>query len=139
MKKALRALGIAGLAVGVFAYPAAWAVDRAAGVDALVVAAADPASVETNRGLWELNGSEKSEVAGIYGAPSKAPVRLVRPAEANVLHPKEDPALTLYLLRADDHPLQAQTLWYFALPATIGGLVAGAALLLFARRAKPAA
>lgn len=136
MKKALRILGFAGIAAGVLAYPAAFAMDRAAGTDALIVQAADPVSVETNRGLWELNGSEKAEVPGIYGSPTKAPTRLVCAKAANLLQPKEDPARTLYLLKGDDHPLQAQTLWYFALPSTIGGIVAGTVLLWLSRRRK---
>jgi len=141
MKKALRILGFAGIAVGILAYPAAFAVDRAAGTDALIVQAADPASVETNRGLWELNGGEKAEVPGIYGSPTKAPTRLVCANSANILQPKEDPAVTLYLLKGDDHPLQAQTLWFFALPSTIGGVVAGAVLLWLScrKRAVPGA
>jgi hypothetical protein len=136
LRKALRILGFAGLAVGVLAYPLAFAADRAAGVDAIVVAAADDKSVEVNRGLWELNDKPKDGVASIYGTPAKGTVRLVAPPADRVLHPKEDPSLTLYLARTGDHPLQAQTLWYFALPSTIGGLVAGTALLWIACRMK---
>lgn len=136
MRKVLRLLGFAGIAVGVLAYPLAFAADRAAGVDALVVAAADDRSVEVNRGLWELNDRPKDGVASIYGTPAKGTVRLVAPPADRILHPKEDPSLTLYLSRAGDHPLQAQTLWYFALPTTIGGLVAGAGLLWLACRMK---
>ena len=140
MGRIVRNLGIAGLAVGVLAYPAAWAVDRAAGEEVLVVQAADPSSVETNRGLWELNGSAKEEVPGIYGSPTKAPVRLVFAEAANVLRPKEDPTRALYLLREDDHPLQARTLYFFALPATVAGLAGGALLLWLScrRKAEPA-
>jgi hypothetical protein len=136
VKKALRVLGFAGLAVGVLAYPAAFAVDRAAGTDALIVQAADADSVATNRGMWEINGSPKAEVPGIYGSPTKAPVRLVCAKAEALVRPPEDPSLTLYLMQAGDHPLQAQTLWYFALPATLGGLVAGALLLWLSGRKK---
>ena len=133
MQGLLRVLGFAGLALGVLAYPAAWAVDRAAGTEVLIVMARDAASEETERGLWELNGSERAEAASIYGTPTKEPVRLVFADPARVLRPKEDPSLVLYLLRDGD---QAQTLWYFALPATAGGLVAGAALLFLSSRMK---
>ncbi len=132
MKKVLRVFGFAGLAVGVLAYPAAFALDRAAGTDALVVTAADAAIVEVNRATWD--GTSKAEVPGLYGSPFKAPERIVFADPANLLHPKEDPTQTLYLLKGSDHPLQAQTLFYFALPATIGGLIAGAALLWLACR-----
>ena len=131
-------LGILGMAVGALAYPAAWGIDRASGIEVLQVWAAAPADVETNRGLWELNGSEKTEVAGIYGTPTGQPQRVVFVDLAKVIHPREDPALALFLAAKEDHPLQAQTLYYFALPATVGGLVVGAALYLFARRRKGA-
>lgn len=132
MKKVLRALGFAGLAVGALAYPAAFALDRAAGTDALIVTAADAAIVEVNRAGWD--GTSKVEVPGLYGSPFKGTERLVFADPANLLHPKEDPSQTLYLLKGSDHPLQAQTLFYFALPATVGGLLAGAALLWLACR-----
>ena len=136
----LRPLGAAALAVGVLAYPAAWAVDAVAGRDLLVVEAADAAAVEVNRGLWELNGSPKAEVAGIYGPPvGKGATRLVGVPESKVLRPKEDPTLAIYLKAADDHPVQAQTLYYFALPAALGGTVVGAGLMLLAARRKRAA
>ena len=136
MKKALRILGIAALAVGVFAYPLAYAVDRASGLDVVVVQAADPASVETNRGLWELNGGEKSEVAGIYGTPSKEIERIVFASEADLLRPKEDPALTLFLKRDGNKEIQSQTLWYFALLGTMGGLAGGGLLFWIGSRGK---
>lgn len=122
--KVLRFLGFAALAVAVLAYPAAWAIDRAAGTEALIVSAADEASVDANRGLWELNGKPKGEVASIYGTPSKEPARLIAPPAEKILHPKEDPSLTLYLAKGSDHPLQAQTLWYFAPLAIVGAFVA---------------
>ncbi len=136
MKKALRILGFAGLAVGVLAYPAAFVVDRAAGIEVVVVQAADTASVETNRGLWELNGGEKAEVPGIYGTPSKGTERVVFAREADLLRPKEDPSRTLFLKREGNKELQSQTLWYFALLFSIGGIGAGAALLWLSGRGK---
>lgn len=145
MKKILRILGLAGLAVGVLAYPAAFAVDRAAGMDVILVSPRDEAGIAIERFNWESEGSPRAPVhiAEIYGNPFEkgAPTRLVFAKEGNLLRPKEDPATTLYLLRGDDHPLQAMTLWYFALPSTIGGLVAGAVLLWLSCRkgAAPAA
>jgi hypothetical protein len=134
VKKTLAAAGIAILAAAVLAHPAAWILDRAAGTDVLLVTAVDPAAVEANRVLWEMDGSPKGEVPGLYGTPSKAPIRLVAPAEGSLLRPKEDPDRLLYLLRDGDHPLQVQTLWYFALLGTIAGIPAGAALLWLGRR-----
>ena len=137
MKRLLRGLGFAGIAVGVLAYPLAFAAGAAAGRELLVVeAAGDAAAVEANRGLWELNGSPKGKSAAeIYGSVQNTE-RLLFVPEEKVLVPKEDPSLSLYLKKPGDHPLQAQTLLYFALPATIGGLVAGGALLFLASRRK---
>jgi hypothetical protein len=137
--RVLRVLGYAAFGLGVLAYPLAFAMDRAAGIEALVVTASDDASVAANRGLWELDGKPKDGVAAIYGTPSKTPARLVGAPADRILHPKEDPSLTLYLLRTGDHPLQAMTLYYFALPATLGGLVAGTALLWYVCRRKKSA
>ena len=136
MKSLLRGLGFAGIAVGVLAYPLAFGANAVLGQDLLVVEAADAASVDANRGLWELDGSKKDGVAAIYGTPRPPAARLLLVPADRVLHPKEDPSLAIYLKRAGDHPTQAQTLVFFALPATIGGLVAGAALLFLASRKK---
>ena len=129
-------LGILGVAIGALAYPVAWGIDRASGIDVLQVWAAPAKEVEFKRGMWELNGSERDGVAGIYGTPTGKSERVVFIDTAKVLHPREDPALTLYLAAQQDHPLQARTLYFFALPTTIGGLVVGAALFLIARRKK---
>ena len=128
-------LGVGALVVGALVYPAAWALDRAAGVDLLIVTAADDASVAANRGLWEMDGGPKKEVPSIYGTPGKEPMRFVFVGSDRVFRPKEDPSLSLYLLRAGDHPLQAQTLYFFALPTALGAVMTGAARLLLGRRA----
>ena len=134
MKALLRGLGFAGIAVGLLAYPVAYGVGAAAGRDLLIVeAAGDPAAVDANRGLWEIDDKPKDGVAKIYGTPSEVE-RLVFVPEEKVLHPKEDPSLSIYLKQPGDHPTQAQTLFFFAKFATIGGLVAGAALLFLGRR-----
>lgn len=129
--------GTAALALGLLALPAAWAADRAAGRDVLLVTAADPASVEVQRGLWELDGSPRAGVPAIYGTPSKEPVRVVFAGEDRILRPKEDPSLALYLKQGDDHPLQARTLYYAGVPAAVGGILVGAAMLLVGRRRRP--
>jgi hypothetical protein len=138
VKRLLRVLGIAGLLLGVLAYPAAFAVDAACGRDLLIVeASGDAGAVDTQRGLWEIDGSPKAGVPAIYGTP-RGVERLVLVPEEKVLRPKEDPSLSIYLKKQGDHPNQAQTLYYFALPAAIGGVVAGALLLLLASRMKAA-
>lgn len=132
-------LGFGALAVGALVYPAAWALDRAAGIDLLVVTAADDVSVAANRGLWEMDGSPKKEVPSIYGTPAKEPVRFVFVAADRVFRPKEDPSFSLYLLRQGDHPTQARSLYFFALPTAIGAVLTGVVLLLLGRRAAKAA
>ena len=111
-----RAIAAALFALAALSYLAAWAIDRAAGEELLPVTAADETTVAANRGLWELNDRPKGEVAAIYGTPAKNPVRIVFASRARVLRPKEDPALALYVMPPGDHPLQAQTLYFFALP-----------------------
>ena len=98
------------------------------------MAAADETSVRTNRGLWELDDSPQGKVAEIYGTPAKGVERILFAPADRILRPKEDPALTLYLNRGDDHPLQVQTVYYFGVPTAIGGVLVGLALLLLARR-----
>jgi hypothetical protein len=129
-----KVLGAGALAVGALVYPAAWALDRAAGIDLLIVTAADDASVAANRGLWEMDGGPKKEIPSIYGTPGKEPMRFVFVPAERVFRPKEDPSLALYLLREGDHPLQSQTLYFFALPTAIGAVVTGVILLLLGRR-----
>jgi len=133
MKALLKMLGLIALAVALLILPAAWGADRAGGRDLLVVEASSEDVVETNRGLWELDGGGKEGVAAIYGTP-RGTERLLFVPERKVLVPKEDPSLSIYLKKGDDHPLQAQTLWYFALPTAVGAAVAGVVLLLLSRR-----
>ena len=108
-------------------------------MDVRIVAAADDASVKTNRGLWELDESPGDKIPEIYGTPAKGVERIVFAPGDRILHPKEDPALTLYLNRGDDHPLQVQTVYYFGVPTAIGGVLVGLALLLVGRRRARAA
>jgi hypothetical protein len=145
VKKALRILGFAGLAVGVLAYPAAFAMDRVAGQDVILVSPRDEAQIAIERFNWESEGSPKAPVhiAEIYGNPFEKgrPMRLVAPRAEALFHPPEAPEVTLFFKKDSENPFQAMTLWYFAFPATIGGLVAGALLLWLScrKKAEPAA
>jgi hypothetical protein len=137
--KALRAISLASVAAGVLALPAAWALDRAAGRELLPVLAADAATVAVNRELR----SEGDPVAALYGAPAEKPVRLLFVPAEKILVPEEDRSLALYMKQEGDHPLQAQTLYFFGGWATAGFLLSGLAGLavasLLSRRAKAAA
>jgi hypothetical protein len=126
----LRPISLAAIIAGAISLPAAWALDRAAGVELLPVLAADEATVSVNRDLW----SEGEPVAPIYGAPAERPVRVLFVPEEKILRPKEDPSLALYMKNEGDHPLQAQTLYFFGTYATAGFLLAGAAGLFLASR-----
>ena len=143
MKKAFRILGIAGLAVGVLAYPAAFAIDQAAGVDVILASRYDEAVSAIERFNWQNEGSPRdpAQVAGIYGKPFNEgrPVRLVSPSKDALFHPPEAPEVTLYFKKDSDNPLQVKSLWFFALAATLGGLVAGGGLLWLSCRKKGAA
>ena len=138
MGLSLKVVGLGAVVTGLLVLPGVWVLDRACGRDVLLVDAADAASVEVQRGLWELDDSPKAGVPAIYGTPSRGSERVVFAGEDKILHPKEDPSLTLYLKRGDDHPIQAQMLWYFGVPTAVGGVLLGAALLLWARRKRKA-
>ena len=134
MGLSLRVVGLGAVVTGLLVLPAVWAIDSAAGRDVLLVDAADASSVEVQRGLWELDESPRAGVPAIYGTPSRGIERVVFAGEDRILHPREDPTLILYLKRGDDHPIQAQMLWYFGVPTAIGGVLLGGVLLLLARR-----
>ena len=137
MGLSLRVVGLGAIVTGFLVLPAVWAVDRAAGRDVLLVEASDEKGVEVQRGLWrDLDGSPKEGIPAIYGTPTGTE-RIVFAGEDTILHPKEDPSLTLYLKRGDDHPIQTQMLWYFGVPTAVGGVLLGIVLLLLARRKRP--
>ena len=140
MRNLILVLTILAFAIGVLAYPAAKIVDAVAGTDALIVDAVDDESVDVNRGLRELeDDADRGPVADIYGTPADSSVRLVFADPGKLLHPEEDPSLTLYLKRGEDHPLQAQLLYFFAVRSTIAGILFGAiGAFLVRRMRKPA-
>ena len=113
--------------------------DRILGGDFRIVEARDEAEWPLERGDWAAGGRRKEGIPEIYGTPTRKVERLVFVPEGSILRPREDPSLTLYLKRGDDHPFQAQTLYYLGVVAAIGGVLVGIALLLLGRRrAKPA-
>jgi hypothetical protein len=133
VKGLLRVLGAGAVVVGVLVLAGVWLLDGSAGRDLLVVEAFADDVVETNRGLWELDGGVREEVPGIYGTPRNVE-RLVFVPEERVVRPAEDPSLALYLKSGDDHPLQVRTLWFFGVPTAVGGVLVGGILLLLSRR-----
>ncbi|MHC4820940.1 MAG: hypothetical protein ACYTDX_04380 [Planctomycetota bacterium] len=132
MRGLLLTLTVLATMIAVLVCPAALLLDRTAGADYTIVNAVDAETVEVNRVLW----SEGEPVAEIYGIPSTEPERLLFANESNVLHPEEDPSLNLYLKRGDDHPLQAQLVWFIASRAAVGALVAAIAGFVLLRRMK---
>jgi hypothetical protein len=138
--KPLRLLGIAGLALGVFAYPAVLLLDRSCGTEVIMIAPRDEGDVALERFNWTNEGARKEPhlVAEIYGKPfdKGETKRLLSPDAAKILHPKEDPTVTLFLKGDQDNPLQVQTLWYFAPFLAAGGLGAGGLLFWLSCRKK---
>ncbi|KAF0244602.1 MAG: hypothetical protein FD180_2364 [Planctomycetota bacterium] len=87
--------------------------------------AADEGMVELNRSFWEPG----QPVAAIYGQPTDKRIRVVRPDPARTIVPREDPSLTLLRVDSTYHPLQLQTVAYFAKWCTVAN--AAVALVCF--------
>ncbi|MDQ7006712.1 MAG: hypothetical protein Q9Q40_05735 [Acidobacteriota bacterium] len=96
------------------------ALDRFAGREVLMMAAYDTPTIAINRAL-HVPGDP---VAEIYGNPLSRTVRVLFVGEPRIVHPREDPALSLLPVdkSAAENPLQVQTLWFFA-RFVIGGLL----------------
>ena len=124
----------AGLVVALALPLAATLVDVGLGREVLLIAPHDPAVVTLNRSLW----SAGEPVAEIYGSPMSAPTKVLLFGDLKVLHPEEEPALSLLPVSSDARrPIQVRTLWW-AVQLAAAGLGAVAAVLLglsfFARR-----
>lgn len=132
MRSLLLVLTVLATLVAVLACPTALMLDRTAGEDYTIVNAVDQDTIDVNRELW----SEGEPVAEIYGIPSTETERLLFANEANVLRPEEDPSLNLYLKRGEDHPLQAQLVWFIASRSAAAGLLAAIAGFVLLGRMK---
>lgn len=99
---------------------------RRAAQQVTLVAAAGPEEVAANQALW----TPGEPVAEIYGLPAATPAYLVFPQPARLVHPKEAPTLTLYLVdkQKGENPLQLKTVQFFARWALLGS---GIAMLTF--------
>ncbi len=104
---------------------AAYLTDLGLGRDVLLIAPYDPAVVTLNRSLW----SAGEPVAEIYGSPMSASTKVLVFGDLQVLHPEEEPALSLVpVASGGKRPLQVQTLWWAARLAVVG--LAGATAVL---------
>ncbi len=134
-------LGIAAVVVGVVAYPAAWLVDRVWGRDVIALQAdPDAAQIEVSQATFDdtLKGAERLDaIVDIYGGtPRRPPVaeRYLFVPEGEVVHPKEDPSLSLLRARqGGGYRYQSKSLLFLAAAAAVGALAGGVALLVLRR------
>jgi hypothetical protein len=130
----VRAVAVVAASVALLAWPAAFAVDRLLGLDAVVVRPFPPAEVDRHRAAFAARaaGAEDEDVARLYGE-SFGRFRVVVRDDGRVLHPPEKPSLAIY--RAEDGvPLQARTVFFAARFAAVGGAVLALVAFLATRR-----
>jgi hypothetical protein len=136
--KILFGASVAGL---VLVYPLAYGLERTFGRDVIRITPGDPATVALNRETFdpsfEVDSSAPPEkqkqqlrraIAEIYGQNASETERLVFLDESRIIEPEEDPSLTLYQVRGEEHPTQAKLLYFIAKFAAIGFAVGAAAL-----------
>ncbi len=149
--KILLIMSLAGL---VLAYPLAYGLERMFGREVVRITPGDPGTVALNRDTFDpeldVDSSAPPEkqkeqlrraIAEIYGQNASAPEVLVFLDEARIIEPPEDPDLTLYKVRGEEHPTQAKLLYFIAKFASIGCAVGAAVLFGLTRwlgRLKPA-
>jgi hypothetical protein len=105
-----------------FLAPALAGITSAAwGRDVVLIVPVDADLVALNRMDW----TKGQPIAPIYGTPIQQ-VRVVFPNPEKLIHPLEDPSIALYKNERGDHPLQAQTLWFFARWIALAGLALAA-------------
>jgi hypothetical protein len=125
----------AGLLVALALPLAAYLAEVGMGREVLLIAPHDPSVVTLNRSLW----SPGEPVAELYGSPMSEPTKVLLRGDQGVLHPDEDPSLSLLPVSSGgERPVQVRTLWWAVRLAVAVLGAATAALLglsLFARRA----
>jgi hypothetical protein len=140
LKKAATFLMWAALAAAVLGYPAAYAIDKGAGRDVVILkSAADASTVEAQR--EQFDDSEKDPVkrreaiVEIYGSSPKADIeRVLFVSPADVIEPKEDPSFALLKPKADgSQAIQAKSAYFAAKLAAMAGGGAFLALLILRR------
>lgn len=113
---------ITALALPLAAYLTALGLGR----EVLLIAPHDPAVVTLNRSLW----SAGEPVAEIYGSPMSEPTKVLLFGDLKVLHPEEEPALSLLpVASGGKRPIQVRTLWW-GVQLAVAGLGAATAVLL---------
>ena len=106
----------------IFLAPALAAIVSAAwGRDVVLIVPFDADLVPLNRLDW----TRGQPVAPIYGTTIQR-MRVIFPDPGKIIAPLEDPSLTLYKNERGDHPLQAQTVWFFARWIAMAGLALAA-------------
>jgi len=136
----LKVGAVAAVLVAVLVWPAAWLLSRQAQTVQLI-APFDEAVVGVNRFTYEDEASGRDEeIVAIYGTPFGAPTAVLFVDEAKIIHPIENPRLALLPKGADENPLQATSVAFFARMTSVGAAVAAffALLLLVVLRRRRA-
>ncbi len=148
MKTLLMVGWVAAFVVALAAYPVAGII-AGGGVDAYIIAAKDPKSVEVEKAIFEPPKAAKDSkeyrdaVMRIYGSQTDEPTKVVFVPAEKFVRPEELPALTLLPVNKEkgENPLQVKTVYFFAQKSLIAAAVAGIVLLgiwvLLARKKKP--
>ena len=93
----------------------------------------DASVVSLNKSMY----TKGDNVEEVYGNPLEKKVRLVMLDEKKIIHPEEDPSLTLYPVdkQKGDNPIQVQSIWLF-MRSCLGGflIVTVIGLVLFKRK-----
>lgn len=115
----------AGLVAALLLPLAASLADLGWGHEVLLISPHDPSVVTLNRSLW----SAGDPIADLYGSPMSEPTRVLLFSDLQVVHPEEDPTLSLLpAAAAGSRPIQVRTLWW-AVRLGVAGLGAATAAL----------
>ncbi|MEK7469320.1 MAG: hypothetical protein AAB074_18255 [Planctomycetota bacterium] len=117
---ALAALAVPGVPL------AAVYIDKKMSKDVTLITPFDQGIVEFNRDDWK----KGQPVAPLYGQVVNKPIRVVRPDPAFTIIPVEDPSLTLLKVSADYHPLQLQSVGFFAKWITVANAAVAVVCML---------
>jgi hypothetical protein len=118
-------------------------IDKSLSRDVTLISPADEGISEMEREDWRDRRAKVPEkdlaawtkanpVAPLYGQVVDKPIRVVKPDPAFTIVPPEDPSLTLLKVGSSYHPLQLQTVGYFAKWCTVANVAVAIVCLLAA-------
>lgn len=138
LHKVVTILMWSGFLVAVLAFPLAFALDKTAGRDVILLSqAADGATVEAQRDQFDDTITDPVErrtaIVEIYGSsPAPTVERVLFIDEKDLIVPKEDASIAL-LRPTASHPVQVKSAYFTARFAALGGAAAFVVLLIVRR------